>query len=182
MHRVTKRRSETPVIDGRKPYTYCPHCRTEMTDRFVFGRQRRVCPECDFIHFVDPKVGAGVLAEKDGKVLLVRRGVAPAMGTWCLPSGFVEQDEDPAEAAIRECLEETGLEVRVTELLEVTQYGNDQRGSGIIILYRAQVVGGEPRPGDDASQVGLFGPDELPDDIAFASNREALIRWRDEKR
>jgi len=130
---------------------------------------------------MDPKVGAGVLAEKEGKVVLVRRAVVPAIGSWCLPSGFVEYDESPAEAAVRECLEETGLEVRLTGLLDVTQYVSQLRGPGIIVLYRGQVVGGEPQPGDDASEVGFFGPDELPTDIAFPSNRQALARWREEK-
>lgn len=152
-----------------------------MQDKFVFERTRQVCPECGFIHFVDPKVGAGVLAEQDGKVVLVRRAVVPAKGSWCLPSGFVEYDEGPADAAVRECLEETGLQVRLTGLLDVGQYVSDLRGPGIIILYRGQVVGGEACPGDDASEVGFFGPNELPDDIAFPSNREALARWREEK-
>ena len=131
---------------------------------------------------MDPKVGAGVLAELDGKVVLVRRAVVPALGSWCLPSGFVEYDEDPAQAAVRECLEETGLEVRLTSLLEVSQYVNDSRGPGIVVLYRGQIVGGEPLPGDDASEVGFFGPDDMPDDIAFPSNRRALARWREEVR
>jgi ADP-ribose pyrophosphatase YjhB (NUDIX family) len=154
-----------------------------MEDRFVFGRTRRVCPECGFIHFVDPKVGAGVLAlTQDGKVVLVRRAEVPAIGSWCLPAGFVEYDEAPDDAAVRECLEETGLEVRLTGLLEVSQYRNDARGPGILILYRGEVVGGETRPGDDASEVGFFGPDELPGDIAFPSNRRALNRWQEEVR
>jgi len=167
--------------DGREPYAYCPHCRAEMEDEFVFGRTRRVCPACGFVHFLDPKVGAGVLVEQDGKVVLVRRAVVPAIGAWCLPSGFVEYDESPADAAIRECLEETGLQVHLTGLLDVSQYVSDLRGPGILILYRAQIIGGEPHPGDDASQVGFFGPGELPDDIAFPSNRRALARWREEK-
>lgn len=166
--------------DEREPYGYCPHCRGEMEDKFVFGRTRRVCPECGFIHFMDPKVGAGVLAERDGKVVMVRRAVVPAIGSWCLPSGFVEYDESPADAAVRECLEETGLRVRLTGLLDVAQYVSDLRGPGITILYRAQVVGGKPRPGDDASEVAFFGPEELPADIAFPSNRQALARWRKE--
>ena len=170
------------MVDGRKPYSYCPHCRAEMQDTFVFGRTRRVCLACGFVHFVDPKVGAGVLAEQDGKVVLVRRAVVPALGSWCLPSGFVEYDEDPAGAAVRECLEETGLQVQLTGLLEVSQYVNDSRGPGILVLYRGRIVGGEPRPGDDAGEVGLFGPDELPDDIAFPSNRRALARWQEEVR
>jgi len=168
--------------DAREPYRYCPRCRSELQDTFVYGRTRRVCPGCGFIHFEDPKVGAGVLAERAGQVVLVRRAVAPAVGSWCFPSGFVEYDEDPSEAAVRECLEETGLEVSLSGLLEVTQYVNDTRGPGILILYRGQVVRGEPRPGDDASEVGFFGPDELPGDIAFPSNRRALARWREETR
>jgi ADP-ribose pyrophosphatase YjhB (NUDIX family) len=127
-------------------------------------------------------VGAGVLAEQDGKVLLVRRAVVPALGSWCLPSGFVEYNEAPDEAAVRECLEETGLKVHLSGLLEVGKYVDDLRGPGIIVLYRGQIIGGEPRPGDDAGEVGLFGPDELPDDIAFASHRRALARWQAEVR
>jgi ADP-ribose pyrophosphatase YjhB (NUDIX family) len=125
-------------------------------------------------------VGAGVLAEWDGKVILVRRAVVPALGSWCLPSGFVEYDEAPEQAAIREFLEETGLEVRLTDLLDVRQYRNDARGPGVVILYRGQVVGGEPRAGDDASEVGFFGPKELPEDIAFATHRRVLARWQEE--
>ena len=168
------------MIDGRRPYTYCPHCRTELKDESVFGRTRRVCPECGFVHFKDPKVGAGVLADRDGRVVLVRRAVVPALGSWCLPSGFVEYDEAPEQAAIREFLEETGLEVRLTDLLDVRQYKNDARGPGVVVLYRGQVVGGVPRPGDDASEVGFFGPEDLPEDIAFATHRRVLARWLEE--
>jgi 8-oxo-dGTP diphosphatase len=167
--------------NGREPYIYCPRCRTELEDKLLFGRIRQVCPQCGFIHFVDPKVGAGVLAQMyDGSVVLVRRAVVPAIGSWCLPSGFVEYDEAPAEAAMRECLEETGLQVRLTGLLEVSQYVSEERGPGILILYRGEVVGGEAQAGDDASEVGFFSPDELPEDIAFPSNRRALARWREQ--
>lgn len=170
------------MMAEKNSYTYCPHCRAVLEDEFVFGRTRRVCPECGFIHFIDPKVGAGVLAERDGKVVLVRRAAVPALGAWCLPSGFVEHDEAPEQAAVRECWEETGLCVRLTGLLDVRQYTNDSRGPGIVILYKGQVVGGEPRPGDDASEVGCFGPNDLPDDIAFATHRRVLARWQQECR
>jgi 8-oxo-dGTP diphosphatase len=162
----------------RSPYVYCPYCRAEMTDRFVFGRTRRACPACGFIHFVDPKVGAAMLAERDGQVVLVRRAVAPSVGSWCLPAGFVEYGESPADTAVRECLEETGLHTQIAELLHVDQYTDDPRGSGVIVFYRGQVVGGRMEPGDDADQVRLFGPCDLPEDIAFPSNRHVLIRWQ----
>ena len=170
------------MANGTQDYTYCRHCRATLEDGFVFGRTRKVCPECGFVHFRDPKVGAGVLAERDGEVVLVRRAVAPALGSWCLPSGFVEFDEAPEQAAVRECLEETGLEVHLIGLLDVRQYRNDSRGPGVVILYRGQIVGGEPRAGDDASEVGFFGPDELPEDIAFGTHRRVLARWQKESR
>ncbi len=166
------------ILDERKPYAYCPYCRAPMQDRLAFGRTRRVCPECGFVHFVDPKVGAGVLAERDGEVVLVKRAVAPAKGDWCLPAGFVEYGERPLDAAVRECLEETGLQIEVTGLLGVERYTNDPRGPGVVIFYRARVVSGELHPADDADEVCLFGPDELPDNIAFPSNRRLLQFWR----
>lgn len=158
---------------------YCPRCAHPLTDEFLFGRVRRVCPDCGFIFFRDPKVAAGVLVEQEGKVLLVQRAVDPKQGWWCIPSGFVEYGESPEEAAIRECKEETGLDVHLTGLLDVYRYESDFRGSGILIIYQAEVTGGELRPGDDASEACFFGPDQLPLEIAFASNREALHHWQE---
>ena len=68
--------------------------------------------------------------------------------------------------------------MRLIGLLDVYHYRSDFRGSGIIIIYRAEVVGGKLQPGDDASEARFFGPAELPQEIAFASNREALRRWQ----
>jgi len=157
---------------------YCPRCAHPLTDKFLFGRMRRVCPGCGFIFFRDPKVATGVLVEQEGKVLLVRRAVDPKHGWWCIPSGFVEYDEAPEKAALRECREETGLDVRLTSLLDVYHYQSDFRGSGILIIYQAEVVGGDLRPGDDASEARFFGPDQLPQEVAFASNRETLRQWQ----
>jgi len=65
---------------------------------------------------------------------------------------------------------------------EGEEVANDPRGAGVLILYRAAPESGELRPGDDASEVAYFGPDELPRDIAFASTRRALARWCAERR
>ena len=170
------------MLDQRPPYVYCPYCRSELIDRSLFGRVRRVCPACGFVHFVDPKVGAAAVAEMDGKLLMVRRAMAPAAGTWCLPSGFVEMDEDPADAAARECLEETGLHVQILDLMHLERYADDPRGPGVILFYRARVLGGQAEAGDDASEVGFFGPDELPQDVAFPSVRRVLALWRNGRR
>jgi len=75
-------------------------------------------------------------------------------------------------------LEETGLHIEVTGLLDVERYTNDPRGPGVVIFYRARVVSGELHPADDADDVCLFGPDQLPDNIAFPSNHRILQAWR----
>lgn len=161
------------------PMRYCPHCTHPLQVNMAFDRLRSVCPVCGFVHFRTPKVGVSVLVEEGHRVLLVRRGVEPGAGMWCLPSGFVEWDESPEVAAVRECEEETGLAVAVTELLEVRHYTDDYRGAGINLTYRVQVSGGTLRPGDDAVEVRFFAPDELPpwEAIAFRSHRLVLMRW-----
>ncbi len=164
----------------RQGFTYCPRCRAELVDREVYGKVRRVCPACRFVQFIDPKISTAVLAEQEGKVLLIKRRMEPAQGSWCMPGGFIEVDETPIEAAMRECREETGLEVEITGLVDVYTY-RDYRGQGILILYRGQIVGGRLASGDDAETARLFGPDELPEDIAFDTNIQALAAWRMER-
>jgi ADP-ribose pyrophosphatase YjhB (NUDIX family) len=134
------------------------------------------------IIFRDPKVAAGVVVEKDGRVLLIRRGENTLrQGLWSIPAGFVEYDEDPAATAVRECREETGLEVELTDLLDVIP-GEGLRGeASFLIVYQGQVTGGDLVAGDDADRAGFFPPDDLPP-LAFESTRRALARWREQRR
>ena len=138
---------------------------------------RRFCPDCDAIVFREHKVAAGVLVEHEGKVLLVRRRLNPGQGLWTFPAGFVDFDEDPAEAAVRECHEETGLEVEITSLLKVVAGREHERGADIVIVYCARMVGGMLRAADDADRVAFFAPGELPP-LAFHATRVALDKWQ----
>src|SRR5436190_10327540 len=88
-------------LQGYTTTRYCPRCggsRLSMKEKF--GRERMTCATCGFIFFRDPKVGAGVFLEQEGRVLLIKRGVNPGMDLWCLPSGFIEHDESPEVAAV----------------------------------------------------------------------------------
>jgi len=140
---------------------------------FLFGAERPECPTCGWIHFEDPKVAAAVLVEQDGRVLLTRRVNDPHRGQWSLPAGFVNAHEDPERAAERECLEETGLLVRVTGLIQLIAGQEHERGADILILYQAEVLGGELLAGDDADEVDFFERDALPP-LAFRATRIAL--------
>jgi 8-oxo-dGTP diphosphatase len=142
-------------------------------------RERLVCQECGFIFYINPKVAAGVLVEEEGQVVLVRRGIQPCAGYWALPSGFAEYGETIEETAVRECHEETGLEVELDDLLGVYSVNSDFYGCLVLVLYSGHVVGGELAAGDDASEAGLFAPDELPTNIAFWAHRQALCDWKE---
>ena len=156
-----------------KDVIYCPRCATKVVNEHRFGHVRPVCPQCGWIYFADPKVAAGVLVEKDGRVLLARRINEPFRGLWTLPAGFVNAGEDPAAAAARECLEETGLTVRVTRVLDVIAGREHPRGADFVIVYRAEVVSGDLQAADDADQVAWFERDQLPP-LAFRATQLIL--------
>lgn len=156
---------------------FCPHCAGQLAPKVIDERERLVCQECGFIFYINPKVAAGVLIEDEGRVVLVQRGIEPHVGSWTLPAGFTEYGETVEETAIRECREETGLEVALDDLLGVYSVNSDFYGHLVLVLYSAHIVGGEMAAGDDASEVGLFSPAELPADIAFQAHRQALCDW-----
>jgi ADP-ribose pyrophosphatase YjhB (NUDIX family) len=152
---------------------FCPRCATPVTWGFRFGRERLVCPSCDWIYFEDPKVAVAVVVVRQGKVLLVRRANDPQRGKWTLPAGFIDAGEDPALAGERECLEETGLQVKVTRLLSVHSGQEHARGAHILIAYEGEIVSGELTAGDDADEAVFFALDDLPP-LAFSSTIDIL--------
>lgn len=154
-------------------FNYCPRCGTRVNHEERFGKVRPVCPQCEWIQFIDPKVAAAVLVEQEGRVLLVRRANEPFRGLWTLPAGFINGGEDPAEAAARECLEETGLNVRVTRVLDIISGREHTRGADFIIVYRAEVIDGELKPDDDVDAVEWFGRESLPP-LAFRATQIVL--------
>ncbi len=157
---------------------YCPGCGHALEDRQAFGRVRRFCPACEQVVFREQKIAAGVVVEREGKVMLVRRRMNPRRGMWTFPAGFVDFDETPADAAVRECREETGLEVEIIGLLDVVAGREHERGADVIIIYHARPVAGKVRADDDVDRVAFCAPDELPP-LAFDATRVALARWRD---
>ena len=145
-----------------------------MQTRLLQRKPRRVCKSCGFIHFIDPKVGVGVLVVDSDRVLLVRRAEEPERGKWSLPAGYLDHGDDPEHTAIRETFEETNLKVKITRLLNV-YHNSAQQGASVFILYQAYIVGGELRAADDASDARFFPLDGLPE-LAFASTQDAVGR------
>ena len=152
---------------------FCPKCGQPVAMEFRFGLDRPVCSACGFIYFADPKVAVSMLLEQDGKVLLVRRAHEPFRGLWTLPGGFVNTGEDPAEAAIRECVEETGLAAHVTGILGIRSGREHPRGSDFVIFYAGQLTGGLLHADDDADAAEWFERGHLPE-LAFQSTKSIL--------
>lgn len=137
---------------------------------------RPVCPNCGYVHYLNPVPTVGVVIEIDGGIVLIQRANPPHQGAWAFPSGYVEADERLEEAAIREAEEETGLKIEIIELADVNSYPEGPPSSGIMIFYRARAIGGELRAGDDALAARVFQPDELPP-LPFRTHREVLAQW-----
>src|SRR3989442_13755577 len=97
------------------------------------------CPNDDFILWRDPKVASAVVVEVDGGVVLGRRAIEPGYGLWCLPGGFVNDDEHPAEAAMRECTEEISAAAELTSLLGVYPVPNRGAHSSDGIAYQRRL-------------------------------------------
>jgi 8-oxo-dGTP diphosphatase len=153
--------------------SFCTQCGAVLRQEEKFGRLRPICPECGWIYFADPKVAVAVVVRENNRVLLTRRINPPFQGYWSLPAGFMDAGEDPQRAAIRECLEETGLEVQVSNLLNVYSGREHDHGADLVLVYEAHLKGGVLQAGDDADRAEFFSLDNLPS-LAFTSTRLVL--------
>jgi len=107
---------------------FCSHCGSELTPKMAGGRERAACPKCGRTMFGRFSLGVGGLVEHAGRVLFVQRGENPGRGRWTIPGGYVEEDETPDQAVVREVFEETSLRTRAVSLLAIrnTLRGDDQ--------------------------------------------------------
>ncbi len=152
---------------------YCPFCRAELRYKKIGERERQVCPQCGWVYYRNPIPSSAAFVRNSlGEILLVKRAVEPGKGLWGLPSGFIEIDESPEQACIRELEEETGLKGKIMNLIGVYSQESEIYKNVIIIGYRVQAEG-DLKPGSDSEEVEFFDPECLPE-IAFSSHKAMI--------
>jgi ADP-ribose pyrophosphatase YjhB (NUDIX family) len=165
---------------------FCPRCAAPLVEKIpeLDTRPRRVCPKCAFVVYFNPKVAAGTVPVRDGRVALIRRGIEPSRGLWSWPCGYVEIDETVEAGALRETHEESGLVVRLGKLLGPYSYPVEAAAgptatTGLVILsWTTAAVDGDLVAGDDAVDAAWFDVDKIPwTELAFDSSRRALEDW-----
>jgi len=113
-----------------------------------------------------PLVGVGGVVIAGGRALLIRRGGPPLAGQWSIPGGMLELGESIEEGVRRELQEETGIEVRVRDLIEVFERiipgeGGRTRYHFVIVDYLCEMVRGEARAASDVTDVAWASEAEL---------------------
>jgi 8-oxo-dGTP diphosphatase len=126
-----------------------------------------------FMSYKIPSITTDGVILKDKQILLIKRKNEPFKGKWALPGGFVEYGEKTEDAVIREASEETGLKTKIRTLAGVYSDPNrDPRGHIITIIYVLDIVEGNVKAGDDASDVKFFDVHQLP---ALATDHNKII-------
>lgn len=165
------------ILDPR----FCVKCGAPMTRAVPPDdhRERHICTQCRFVHYLDPKVACGTIAEQDGRFALIQRNIHPRKGFWSFPCGFMEIDETTEQAAVRETREETGLDVELSGLLGAYSYADSFYGGAIVVVvYQARILGGALRADDDVCDARMITPAEIPwEQLAFPSSHSAVRDW-----
>ena len=155
---------------------YCPVCRSELAEEDVDGNLRLACPEvdCDYVFWDNPAPVAAAIVELDDKVVLVRNKGWP--DTWFgIVTGFLERNESPEMAALREVKEELGLDGEIVSLIGLYSF---RRMNQIIMAYHVKTQG-EIQVGEELAEVKLVHPDDL---IPWSIGTGQAVRdWLDQR-
>jgi ADP-ribose pyrophosphatase YjhB (NUDIX family) len=161
---------------------FCSNCGAPVALRIPPGDTlpRHVCDACNSIHYENPRMIVGCVAEWEGRVLLCRRGIEPRHGLWTVPAGFLENGETTVAGALRETLEEANARVEIDTLFALY---NIPHINQVYMLFRGRLLDLDFRPGAETLETRLYGEAEIPwSELAFASVRNTLIHYFNDRR
>lgn len=140
---------------------------------------RHICQRCGTIHYLNPKLVVGCIAEWGEKILLCRRAIEPRHGLWTLPAGFMENSETTAQAATRETLEEACAKVEIDQLFSLV---NIPHINQVHLFYRARMINAEFSAGIESLETALFSEADIPwHKLAFRSVTLCLKAYFDDR-
>ncbi len=122
---------------------------------------------------------SAAIFDEAGRVLLTRRA---DNGQWCLPSGGMDPGESPAETAVREVREETGLNVRITRLVgvysdpnQLVVYADGNKVQIIAVHFEAEVIGGTLGLSEETTEFGYFSPEQIKDMEMLGHHKQRVM-------
>jgi ADP-ribose pyrophosphatase YjhB (NUDIX family) len=162
-------------LDG---WRTCPRCAARLAAENGAVR----CVACGLVVYAKPSPAVcALIVDDDGRVLLARRAIEPAVGKWDILGGFVDEFEQPLDALRREMREELDVDIEPLELVGVVadRYGEDGNAT-LNICWTARIVAGEPTLSAELAELRWFEADELPsrEELAFPNCHEFLETWR----
>ncbi|MGA2141943.1 MAG: NUDIX hydrolase [Brevinematales bacterium] len=169
-------RSSGESAGEKTGFRYCPQCGSKMikTGSGDTGRQR--CLICGFVRYINPCPGVVTLIkDMQGKILIGKRNAdVDFPGKWCLPGGYIENNESFIECARREIMEETGLVVELEGIVNVVSNFLDDDHHTLVIVLTGKSLSEESRAGDDMTDLIWITGNDL-DDIEFAFEADLRI-------
>jgi len=156
---------------------FCPTCAAPLTQRIPDGDHlpRSVCTSCGAIHYRNPKLVAGCVAELGGRILICRRAIEPRRGYWTIPAGFMETGETLQQAAARECLEEALARIEVGNLCAIVHVLHAEQ---VHVMFRATLADSSFGVGPESLETTLCDERDIPwPEIAFPSVEFTLRRY-----
>ncbi len=156
-------------------FKYCPYCKGDLIKRgFEFD-----CKNCDNKVYINPAPCVSVLPIKDGQVLLSVRKLPPYKGELDLIGGFMQPNETTEECAIRECKEETGLDIKIIKLFGTYPDKYGKVGSFTInIQYLVKIIDGKMKATDDISDLKWINIMDIPS-IKLNSFKNTKVTLKD---
>jgi len=159
-----------------KRVMYCPLCGSCLRKKQIDVQKRLVCPKCGWVYYKNPlPVVVCAAIDKKNKILVVKRNLKPGINRWALPGGFVESNETPEAACLRELEEETGLKGKVKRLIGVYIHKTKEYGSLLVIGYEVVIARGLLSLNNESKDAKFFSKKDIPF-IPFLSHRKIIER------
>lgn len=153
---------------------FCTQCGRPVMRRIPENdsRERYVCGSCDMVHYENPRNVVGTIPLWQDKIMLCRRAIEPRYGYWTLPAGFMEIGESPQAGAVRETLEEAGVQVQIGELFALV---NATYAQQVHLFYLAKMPSEDYLGGIESLEVRLFHEADIPwSELAFQTSYHTL--------